>query len=51
MEGQDMGADKEEKEKSKKTGKEGLRKRGEKGIGVRGTWKKKGGGRTREAEK
>ena len=46
-----MGGDKEEKEKSKKTGKEGLRKRVEKGIGVRGTWKKKGGGRTREAER
>ena len=29
MEGQDMGGDKEEKEKSKKTGKEGWRKRRE----------------------
>ena len=50
-----MGGDKEEKEKSKKTGKEGWRKRREKGIRVRETrrnvekeWR---GERTRKAEK
>lgn len=51
MEGQDVVEDKEQKEKGKKTGKEGWRKRREKGIGVRETRRnveKNGGGRGKD---